>query len=191
MSQWRDRKFKTRSNRQHGSKVILSAVFLFFCFFINITVYRGNYWTHSWENDAFSWVNLPLPRRSSRTCRLPANKRAFVFIHVVYYYHVTLFNVTLTIFPSCILPRSRAILLSRDREWRQRRYLRYKLSHTCLRLSFLYFYGWKVDVPPWKEIYFIVRYCLMHTVEIAVLRSHRNCDRSWSYCDKNTMAFMR
>lgn len=27
----------------------------------------------------------------------------------------------------------------------------HKLSHTCLRLSFLYFYGWKVDVPSMKR----------------------------------------
>lgn len=39
----------------------------------------------------------------------------------------------------------------------------HKLSRTCLRLSFLYFCGWKrSDVPPWKEIYFIVRFCLTY-----------------------------
>jgi len=98
MSQWRNRKFKTRSNRQHGSEVILSAVFLFFVFFTNrtlpyIVVTRERIHERTRFRELtyhFSGVHLE--------CAVSLRTNAHLCSYMLYYYHVTLFNVTLTIF---------------------------------------------------------------------------------------------
>jgi len=114
MSQWRNRKFKTRSNRQHGSEVILSAVFLFFVFFTNrtlpyIVVTRERIHERTRFRELtyhFSGVHLE--------CAVSLRTNAHLCSYMLYYSRYTI-QCNINDFPSRILPRSRAILLSHDR----------------------------------------------------------------------------
>lgn len=129
--------------------------------------------------------NLPLPRRSSRTCRLPANKRAFVvFIHVALISHYTLFDLTLTIlFRASFLDRffCRAIE-DEDTKISQIQTVTYLSSPELFVLL------WVVGRRPAMKRNSFYREILLNTRLLS--RSHRNSRSIGSYCDENTTASM-